>query len=237
MKALDLTNQVFGKLTALKRAEKRNDKYTRWVCQCACGNVVEVRTDYLTSKHTTSCGCVKKQYFGSPMKILNNRFGKLIPIKYDSIKGEYLCQCDCGNTTYVLGYNLTNGNTSSCGCLKSKGELKINQILSEMNISYKTQYYFEDCRFPDTNRLAYFDYAIFENNQLKMLIEYDGIQHENGWGQEKESLKKIQAYDKYKDYYCLIHNIPLIRVSYKDFDKIDQEYLNKILEVNENEVE
>ena len=32
MKALNLTNQKFGKLTALYRAEKRNDKYTRWVC-------------------------------------------------------------------------------------------------------------------------------------------------------------------------------------------------------------
>jgi hypothetical protein len=31
MKALDLTNQKFGKLTAIRRGEKIG-KYTRWVC-------------------------------------------------------------------------------------------------------------------------------------------------------------------------------------------------------------
>ena len=40
-------------------AAARNDKYTRWICKCSCGKEVEVRTDYLTSKHTTSCGHIK----------------------------------------------------------------------------------------------------------------------------------------------------------------------------------
>jgi hypothetical protein len=31
-KALDLTNQKFGKLVAIQRAPKRNDRYTRWIC-------------------------------------------------------------------------------------------------------------------------------------------------------------------------------------------------------------
>ena len=48
-KKLDLTNQTFGKLKAIKPAPKRNDKYTRWICECECGKIVEVRTDYLTS--------------------------------------------------------------------------------------------------------------------------------------------------------------------------------------------
>jgi hypothetical protein len=60
-----------------------------------------------------------------------------------------------------------------------------------MQVNFKTQYCFEDCRFPSTNRAAYFDYAIFDNNKIKMLIEYDGSQHEIGWGQKEESLKKI----------------------------------------------
>ena len=62
-KALDLTNQKFGKLIALSKAPKRNDKYTRWLCQCDCGQQIEVRTDYLRNGHTTSCGCIKNNYF------------------------------------------------------------------------------------------------------------------------------------------------------------------------------
>ena len=31
----------------------------------------------------------------------------------------WLCHCDCGQDTVVLAPNLKNGNTSSCGCLRS----------------------------------------------------------------------------------------------------------------------
>ena len=102
-----------------------------------------------------------------------------------------------------------------------------------MNISYKTQYSFDDCRFPDTNRLAYFDYAIFEDGKLKMLIEYDGIQHEIGWGQNIESLQKIQAHDKYKEYYCLLNNIPLIRINYTDINNLNSEYFSALFNMEE----
>lgn len=232
MKALDLTNKKFGRLTALYKAEKRNDRYTRWVCQCECGNVVEVRTDFLTSGHTTSCGCLKKEYFGKK-DITNKRYGKLIAL-YPIKKGKWHCRCDCGNECDVELSNLTTGNTQSCGCLKSKGELKINNILMENNINFKTQFSFDDCRFPDTNRLAYFDYAIFENNQLKYLIEYDGTQHSYGWGSNKESLRNIQAKDSFKNYYCYLHNIPLLRLSWKDYNNLSLEFIiNKIKDMEE----
>ena len=50
------------------------------------------------------------------------------------------CKCDYGNITIVKTGNLMNGNTQSCGCLKSKGELKITQLLINMKIPFKTQY-------------------------------------------------------------------------------------------------
>lgn len=234
MKALDLTNKQFGRLTALYKAEKRNDKYTRWVCQCKCGNIIEIRTDYLTSGHTTSCGCLKKEYFGKK-DITNNRYGKLIAL-YAIGNGKWHCRCDCGNECDVDISNLSTGNTQSCGCLKSKGELKINNILTESGINFKTQFSFEDCRFPDTNRLAYFDYAIFQDNQLKYLIEYDGTQHSYGWGGDKESLKNIKAKDSFKSYYCYLHNIPLLRLSWKDYEKLSLDFiLNKLKDMEEVE--
>lgn len=237
-KKLDLTNQKFGALTVIKPAPHRDDKYTRWVCQCECGNITEVRTDYLTNGHTTSCGCEKQKYFRRSVKI-GERYGKLIPIHYDTTKQKYLCQCDCGNTTYVIGSNLTNGNTQSCGCLKSKGELKISTILSKLNIAFESQYAFEDCRFNDTNRMAYFDFAIFDDkHKLQLLIEYDGTQHVYGWSGKPNSLQKIQTHDLFKEQYCNQNNIPLIRISYKDYDKLNEEYLNNIInEIKTQEVE
>lgn len=228
-KKLDLSKKVFNKLTVIEPASRRDDRYTRWICQCECGNKVEVRTDYLTSGHTTSCGCEKNKHFGRTI-ILNKLYGKLTPIEYNELKQQYLCKCECGNTVYVEGCNLRNGNTQSCGCLKSKGELKINTILTKMGINFKTQYYFNDCRFSDTNRLAYFDYAIFNtNNKLLALIEYDGEQHDFGWNYNHNSLTYIKEHDDFKNEYCKKNNIPLIRISYKDYNKLNEEYLKVLL--------
>lgn len=224
MKALDLTNQRFGKLVARARAPKRNDRYTRWICECDCGNITEVRTDYLRSLHSTSCGCEKDIYFNNKIDV-NKKYGKLSIDHYDTDHGVYICHCDCGNIVPVKGYNLSNGNTQSCGCLKSKGELKLNTLFTEIGIDYKSQYSFDDCRFPDSGRLAYFDYAIFIDNKLQCLIEYDGPQHTTGWGQDSESLNIIQARDKFKEYYCYLNNIRLIRIPYTDYSKINKEYI------------
>lgn len=53
--------------------------------------------------------------------LTGKRFGRLIVIEfYDHNKygqARWLCKCDCGNTTIVLGSCLRSGSTSSCGCL------------------------------------------------------------------------------------------------------------------------
>lgn len=54
-----LTNQRFGKLTALFPTEKRKNGRVVWHCQCDCGNEIDVPTSYLTSGETRSCGCLK----------------------------------------------------------------------------------------------------------------------------------------------------------------------------------
>ena len=55
-KALDLTNQRFGKLVAIQKAPSRSGK-TYWLCQCDCGQQKEVQTGHLTSSAIKSCGC------------------------------------------------------------------------------------------------------------------------------------------------------------------------------------
>lgn len=55
-KALDLTNQRFGKLLALEKAPSRSGK-TYWKCRCDCGTIKEVQTGHLKSGAIQSCGC------------------------------------------------------------------------------------------------------------------------------------------------------------------------------------
>lgn len=50
---------------------------------------------------------------------------------------SWLCRCDCGNLTTVVGKNLRNGGTKSCGC--SKGEF-ISNALSGLPSQYPEEY-------------------------------------------------------------------------------------------------
>lgn len=52
--------------------------------------------------------------------LTGQKFGRLTVIRREgssrSGKATWLCRCECGNTTVVIGSCLINGNTSSCGC-------------------------------------------------------------------------------------------------------------------------
>ena len=53
----DLTNRQFGDLTVLSLSDRKNKHGDRlWVCQCVCGNIVEVQGNNLRTGNTSSCG-------------------------------------------------------------------------------------------------------------------------------------------------------------------------------------
>ena len=60
-KKLNLKGQAFGNLTVISdgvlkpRPDGRNNKW--YLCQCVCGNTLEVKTGALNSGNTKSCGC------------------------------------------------------------------------------------------------------------------------------------------------------------------------------------
>lgn len=67
----DLTGQVFGKLTVIKRAENKNNRVL-WLCQCDCGNTIAIQSNNLLNGHTKSCGCVHSTGELLIRNILNN---------------------------------------------------------------------------------------------------------------------------------------------------------------------
>lgn len=55
------------------------------------------------------------------LKLEGQRFGRLTVVERAEVnkkRSHWLCICDCGNQTIVLGSLLMNGNTKSCGCGK-----------------------------------------------------------------------------------------------------------------------
>ena len=60
-RAKDITGMTFGYLTALSPTDKRDRKDVVWLCQCRCGQTVELPATRLLRNNTLSCGCIKKE--------------------------------------------------------------------------------------------------------------------------------------------------------------------------------
>ena len=223
-----LLNCRFGMLTVIEKTNKRSiNENIIWKCQCDCGTIIELPTNSLTSGNTKSCGClqrVKAREIGmaKAIDLTGQVFGKLKVIRRIGSKKEnalWECLCECGSKCEVTGYNLRSGKTKSCGCVSSYGEWLIANLLKDSNLLFSREQSFENCRFPQTNNLARFDFYVNKS----YLIEFDGSQHflcsGSGWDTEENFEKTIQR-DQYKNQWCKENNIPLIRIPYTKLDTL-----------------
>lgn len=127
----------------------------------------------------------------------------------------------CGKEFYKRPSAFLRGERCPICNNHPKGERKIIDHLELKNISYIPQYSFADCK---NKRVLLFDFAIFMNNILVALIEYDGEQHfrpVDFFGGEK-GFNERKFNDQIKNNYCLSSNIPLLRIPYWDFNSIEK---------------
>lgn len=114
-KAVDISGQKFGELTAIEPTDKRVDGKIVWRCVCSCGKDVFATARDLRSGNTKSCGCSRVK------NLVGQRFGRLVVLSRapKSYRGSVVwhCRCDCGKETDVPSISLRSGNTKSCGCL------------------------------------------------------------------------------------------------------------------------
>lgn len=245
-----MVGEKHGRLTVIREkpiSEYPNNKRrcVQWYCNCDCGKRdVLVDGVQLRRGHVKSCGCYNREMSTkkNTINISGNKYGRLTVIKHvqkpraNSRRGSWwLCKCECGNEVIVNGNALKTGNTTSCGCLNSKGELAIRNILVTNNVKFDTQYTIDDCRSKITNWLLKFDFAVFnKENQLSFLIEYDGEQHYTGnrFSPNKEVNRKkfirTQLYDIQKDEYCKTHDIDMLRIPYWEYENIEDIIMNKL---------
>lgn len=207
-------------------------------CKCECGTVRYKEYRDLYSGRSLSCGCLRGEQLtirnkkNSSVKV-GNIYGFLEVTKDLGFKEQtrgrkeswYLCNCrNCGRKNFeVSGNNLQAGNTKSCGCISSYGEKIISQILQENNINFCSQYVFKDLVSSKGYPLK-FDFAIFKDNKLSYLIEFDGRQHyigPDGTWKNSYNLEELQERDKLKNEYCKKNNITLKRIPYFLISKIN----------------
>lgn len=104
----------------------------------------------------------------------------------------------------------------------SRGEIKIEEILSKAGLNFKEEYIFPDL-VSSNGRPLRFDFAVFDDDgDLDFLIEYQGIQHYEP--KEKfgglSGLRKQQYNDALKREYCKAHGYILIAIPYWEEGRI-----------------
>ena len=62
-KPIDLTGQVFGRLTVCDLAEERRGEKRVWRCDCSCGREHLTTANQLRKGACQSCGCLQKEVF------------------------------------------------------------------------------------------------------------------------------------------------------------------------------
>ena len=101
-----------NKLTLIQKVsrDKLHD-YSRWECQCDCGNVKVIAASSLLSG-VKSCGkCL--------FDVSGQKFNYLTFIKLDYTKDRksyWMCECVCGKKISLRKDQVLSGHTKSCGC-------------------------------------------------------------------------------------------------------------------------
>lgn len=232
----DITAQRFGRLLVLSKEEIPHSKNSMWKCKCDCGNETIVSYSHLIKGNTMSCGCYKKEisktYLRQKSVAVGEKYGELTVLREDKEKEKqqrklgdghsyWECICSCGMRKTFSGSTLKRRKILSCGCKHSKGELLIQEALQNLKINFKTEYSFSDLP------LLRFDFAIFEQEKIKALIEFQGEQHYQPvevFGGESQFLRQ-QKNDQKKRDYCQEHGLLLIEIPYWELYDIAPNYL------------
>lgn len=102
----------FGEFTVVAPTEKKKNGYKVWICQCSCGEKVEMDTRKIQRGTQLDCG------HNARKELVGKVFGKLT-IKEVVLKNGKVfckCQCECGKETFVSYNDLKSGRVKSCGC-------------------------------------------------------------------------------------------------------------------------
>lgn len=134
---------------------------------------------------------------GRFIDIVGQKFGKLTVVSFAGTKSNrayFVVQCDCGSDTKeVVGKNLRNGNTTSCGCNQ---KLRASEALTKHGMAKRSQHHplysiFHDIkkRTTNSNHKSYTNYGgrgikceweSFEVFYKDMIVSYELHLKEHG---------------------------------------------------------
>lgn len=127
-----IIGRKYGRLLVLQKDGKTKNGCTQLLCQCDCGDVVDVNMYNLVYGHTKSCGCYSRDLtvnrnLNGVEDLTGKRYGRLCVKEYMGVingRGTWKCVCDCGTEKLITKHDLDTGRVLSCGCLKDENIVK-----------------------------------------------------------------------------------------------------------------
>ena len=243
-----IKNIIENNSTVKLISKEYNGCFEKLELKCECGNHFKQTFNYINQKIKNNqkvlCpSCIKEindENFRWTEKEINQKlfnkykYQKFSIYDYENYtnkngKNKFIHN-ECGHIFECsLSSLLYSGRLCpNCERKYSKGVYNIIHYLNENNIKYIQEKSFDDCRY---KRKLFFDFYLPKYN---CCIEYDGEQHTrpNGFYNKKENFKITQKRDKIKDEYCINNNIPLLRISYKENDFVNEKinnFINKLI--------
>ncbi|TCT14563.1 hypothetical protein EDC18_10544 [Natranaerovirga pectinivora] len=203
----DITGKLYGKLTVIRKTDKKTDGRYLWQCKCDCDKIVYVSARALKSGNTSSCGC-KKYDDARKVDYTGKRFEKLTVIKRDENIAKWICKCDCGKEIIVYGNRLKNGKVKSCGCLPSEIIIRRNKYeLSTHRMTGSRLYNIWDsmkARCLNSNSKDYHNYGQRGITIYEKWLKFESFMEwatKNGY-QEKLTLDRIDVNGNYEPSNC-----------------------------------
>lgn len=221
-KALDIKKRYLEK--GLMLIEPYKGFKTNCKTKCLkCDSVFNPKPSNVISNNS-GCPYCYGRVLGTTEKFKKKVF-ELVGPEYKVI-GEYVGNHDkiemkhgtCG-TVYEVEPNKFKQGRRCPVCKESHGEQAVRKQLQKMGVIFQEQFKFEDCRYFEPLR---FDFAVFKNNKVSALVEFDGEQHFKQVPQfeSKDGFEDIIIRDTIKDNYCFEKQLKLIRIPYYKINEI-----------------
>jgi len=186
--------------------------------------------EQLTLNHLKGYGCYKCMGRYESLDNIIKRSKKIHDDIYDyslittnkkRLKIDIICKKH-GVFKQTLNKHLSGNGCPTCK--ESQGERKIRLFLKNNNSIFNIQKMFIKCK--NKNPLP-FDFYLPKYN---LCIEYDGIQHFkiNEFFGGTNGFNKLKKNDQIKNSFCKKNNIDLLRISYQDYNNIENILKNKL---------
>lgn len=136
----DITGQTFNFLTAIQYVKSNDKGNAIWLCQCKCGNHVEVSGIDLRNGHVKSCGCISSSGEAKIQSILENN-----NIIFKKEKTFYTCKFPDTNQMARFDFFINNSylieyDGQQHFGIGGWGDIEMNYKKIQFNDNYKNEW-------------------------------------------------------------------------------------------------